>query len=105
MRVIEPGMILSNEPGFYVEGEYGIRIENLVHVAKDETTDMLMLETISLAPIDRRLIIAALMTDAEIDWINAYHHRIGDEIGPMIRARGDADLTAWLDTAIAPISR
>ena len=45
-----------------------------------------MLETISLAPIDRRLIIAALMTDAEIDWLNAYHHRIGDEIGPMIRA-------------------
>ena len=105
MRVIVPGMILSNEPGFYVEGEYGIRIENLVHVAKDETTNMLMLETISLAPIDQRLIIAALMTDAEIDWLNAYHHRIGDEIGPMIRARGDADLTAWLEAAIAPISR
>ena len=105
MREIEPGMILSNEPGYYVQGEYGIRIENLVHVAQDESTDMLMLETISLAPIDRRLIITALMTDAEIDWLNAYHKRIGDEIGPMIRARGEADLTAWLDAAIAPVSR
>ena len=105
MRAIEPGMILSNEPGFYVEGEYGIRIENLVHVAKDESTDMLMLETISLAPIDRRLIVTALLTDAEIDWVNAYHRRIGDEIGAIITARGEADLTAWLDAAIAPISR
>lgn len=102
-RTIDPGMILSNEPGYYVQGEYGIRIENLVHVAKAETEGMLMLETISLVPIDRRLIITDLMREDEIAWINAYHRRIGDEIAPMVKALGDDDLNAWLDAAIAPI--
>lgn len=102
-RAIEPGMILSNEPGYYVAGEFGIRIENLVHVTEDEPGAMLRLDTISLVPIDRRLIIPGLMAAAEIDWLNAYHRRIGDEIGPKIAATGEADLIAWLEAALAPI--
>ncbi len=75
---LEPGMILSNEPGYYKPGAYGIRIENLVVVLPPAAVpggdrEMLSFETLTLSPIDRRLIEPALMSDAEIGWLNAYH--------------------------------
>lgn len=98
-----PGMILSNEPGYYKEGAYGIRLENLIVVteaAPIEGGDLPMhgFETLTLAPFDKRLIVTGLLTPYELDWINAYHARVRDEIGPML---GEAD-RAWLERATSP---
>ncbi|MEO1329420.1 MAG: aminopeptidase P family protein [Pseudomonadota bacterium] len=105
---LEPGMILSNEPGCYVEGAYGIRIENLVAVREPEAapeaaagaTPMLSFETLTLAPIDRRLMAIALLDAEEIAWLDAYHARVLAEIGPLLP---DEDARAWLRAACAPL--
>ena len=99
-------MILSNEPGYYKEGAYGIRIENLILVeaAKDiEGGDrpMMGFETLTLAPIDRRLIDVPLLRDDELRWLNDYHARVRREIGPLL----SGDDARWLEAATAPISR
>ena len=99
-----PGMILSNEPGYYKEGHYGIRIENLILVTPAEDVpggDIAMhgFETLTLAPIDRRLIRTDLLTQAEHDWMDAYHARVLAEIGPML----DGETLAWLEKATAPL--
>ena len=78
---LEPGMIISNEPGFYVEGEFGIRIENLIVVREADPVpggdrDMLSFETITLAPIDRRLILPSLLAPTELAWLDTYHLRV-----------------------------
>ncbi len=99
-----PGMILSNEPGFYKTGEYGIRIENLIIVTPPAPVEggdreMMGFETITLAPIDRRLIDVALLTDKERAWLNAYHARVASEIGPRL----GEETRKWLALATAPI--
>ncbi len=95
-----PGMILSNEPGYYKQGHYGIRLENLIVVTQAEPVPggekpMHAFETLTLAPFDRRLIDADLLTAEERDWIDAYHARVLDEIGPML----DGEDLAWLEAA------
>jgi Xaa-Pro aminopeptidase len=100
---LRPGMIVSNEPGYYRTGAYGIRIENLVAVEKvGETGDgeLLGFETLTLAPIDRTLVDTAIMTADEIAWLDAYHARVFAEIGPQL----DADDRAWLASATAPLA-
>ncbi len=104
MAALEPGMIVSNEPGYYREGHYGIRLENLEIVTEpapieDGETDMLGFETLTLAPFDRRLIDAALLSPAERAWIDAYHARVLRELAPSLQGE---DL-AWLETATAPL--
>ena len=104
MTALQAGMIISNEPGYYKEGGFGIRIENLVLVAAAKTPAggdraMMTFETLTLAPIDRRLIVPELLADAERQWLNAYHQRVLDEIGPKLEA-GDK---AWLAQACKPI--
>ena len=99
-----PGMILSNEPGYYREGAYGIRLENLIVVteaAQVEGGDIAMhgFETLTLAPFDRRLIVAPLLTREELDWLDAYHARVREEIGPLLAA----DERAWLAEATRPL--
>ena len=101
---LEPGMILSNEPGYYREGQYGIRLENLVLVTPPEaikggTREMLGFETLTLVPFDRRLIDAKQLLPFEIAWLNAYHARIRREIEPVLLS----DDRAWLRHATAPI--
>jgi Xaa-Pro aminopeptidase len=101
---LEPGMIISNEPGYYKEGAYGIRIENLVLVedaggVAGGEREMLGFETLTLAPLDRRLIVPALLAPQELAWLNAYHARVLREIGPEL---GAAD-RAWLEAATTPI--
>jgi Xaa-Pro aminopeptidase len=99
---LRPGMIVSNEPGFYKEGGYGIRIENLILVQKaDEAGKFLHFETLTLAPIDRNLIDVSLLSADELAWINAYHARVAKQIGPQL----DAPAKAWLDQATAPLTR
>ncbi len=98
-----PGMIVSNEPGYYKTGAYGIRIENLVVVqplADRGERDMLCFETLSLAPIDRTLVDRALLDDDEIAWLNAYHARVREVISPLV----DPETAAWLKAATAPIA-
>ena len=88
---LKPGMILSNEPGYYKTGEYGIRIENLVIVQvsdfAEEERPMLTFETITLAPIDTRLINPHMMTAAEITWLNIYHAKVRESISPFLDKR------------------
>ncbi len=83
MATLEPGTIISNEPGYYKEGAYGIRIENLVLVTPAEKPvggdrEMMAFETLTLVPIDRRLIAKELLTKDEIAWINDYHARFAN---------------------------
>ncbi len=103
-EVLKPGMVLSNEPGFYKDGEYGIRIENLVITISDpkpgDEREMLAFETITLAPIDRRLIDVSLLTDGEVQWLDAYHARVRD----THRGHLDGAALAWLLEATAPLS-
>src|SRR5262249_61639395 len=98
---LKRGMILSNEPGYYKTDGYGIRIENLELVIAAEVAGaekpMNAFETLTLAPIDRRLIDVRMLSLAEIDWLNAYHARVRKER----RAHpGEAD-QQWLDGATA----
>ncbi len=101
---LRPGMICSNEPGYYRAGAFGIRIENLVVVTPPAIPEggerpMLGFETLTLAPIDRRLIEKALLDRAERKWLDAYHAQVLAEIGPAL---GEAD-RAWLAAACAPL--
>ena len=92
----EPGMVLSNEPGFYLAGHYGIRIENLIVVQESTVGEGYYdFETLTLVPIDRRLIAIDMLEPAERDWLNAYHARVSSEIGPHL----DAQTRAWLEQA------
>ncbi len=102
---LEPGMILSNEPGYYRTGEYGIRIENLILVTEPEAIaggdrPMMGFETLTLAPIDKRLIDSALLTPEERAWIDAYHSRVYAELAPAL----DEETRAWLEQATAPLT-
>ncbi|HTH29434.1 MAG TPA: aminopeptidase P family protein [Sphingobium sp.] len=100
---LQPGMILSNEPGYYKTGAYGIRIENLLLVETREIAgaerDMLGFETLTLAPIDRALIEVALLRADERAWLDGYHARVLAVIGPQL----DDDARAWLEGACAPL--
>jgi Xaa-Pro aminopeptidase len=102
---LEVGMIVSNEPGYYKTGEYGIRIENLVVVqpvppdSNGGQPNMLCFETITLAPIDINLVDRALMTAPEVAWLNAYHQRVCQTLSPLM----DEPAKAWLAEATRPI--
>jgi Xaa-Pro aminopeptidase len=100
---LEAGMIVSNEPGYYKTGAYGIRIENLVVVTplqiEGGERPMFGFETLTLVPIDRRLVRREMLTDDEAAWLNDYHARVRKEISPRV----DEQTRAWLEAATAPI--
>jgi Xaa-Pro aminopeptidase len=100
---LEPGMIVSNEPGYYKTGAYGIRIENLVVVRRIEIAGaeraMLGFETLTLCPIDLALVEPALMSPEEIAWLDAYHARVAKTLSPLV----DAAAGRWLATATRPL--
>lgn len=102
-QALKPGMICSNEPGFYKAGEYGIRIENLVVIGepKDVGGDrkVMEFETITLAPIDLELVDTKLLSAEEKAWLNAYHARVREHLWDLV----DPDTQAWLKTATRPI--
>ena len=101
---LEPGMILSNEPGYYKAGAYGIRIENLILVEPREITEaeraMMGFETLTLAPIDQTLIEPALMTPEEMVCLDAYHERVRETLSPLV----DERTRAWLEEATQPVA-
>jgi Xaa-Pro aminopeptidase len=102
-QALKPGMVCSNEPGFYKAGAFGIRIENLVVVTAPENLGgerpMMGFETITLVPIDLNLVESSLLTDAERGWLNLYHARVRDVIGPQV----EGDARKWLDQATRAI--
>ncbi|HEY4254281.1 MAG TPA: aminopeptidase P family protein [Roseomonas sp.] len=103
MVPLREGMILSDEPGFYATGEYGIRQENLLLVRRAEVQGarkmFLEFETLTLAPFDRQLIDPALLTPAEHAWIDAYHARVLAEVAPQVAG----PVADWLRAACAPL--
>ncbi|WP_188259119.1 M24 family metallopeptidase [Azospirillum tabaci] len=104
---LQPGMILSNEPGYYKTGAYGIRIENLIVVQPLDLPmaerPMLGFEVLTLAPIDRNLVEPALLTQAEIAWLNAYHTQVRETLEPRLAGGADAAVAHWLRQATSPI--
>jgi Xaa-Pro aminopeptidase len=99
-----PGMIVSNEPGFYKSGQYGIRIENLQYVTKPSMPEggereMMGFEVLTLAPIDRELIEKSMLTVDEIHYMDSYHSLVFEKIGPLV----DEPVKSWLKTMCAPL--
>jgi len=104
---LRPGMIVSNEPGYYKPGHFGIRIENLISVVElapqpagaERTT--LGFETLTLCPYERRLIDGALLTVEQRTWVDEYHARVRSVLGPLVAK--DSSVTEWLVQATAPL--
>jgi Xaa-Pro aminopeptidase len=98
---LQAGMVLSNEPGYYKEGAYGIRTENLLLVAESAVGGggYLEFETLTLAPIELRLVDPTLLTPAERAWLDGYHKRVFREVGPRLQG----DVKAWLKQATRPL--
>ena len=96
-------MVVSNEPGYYKTGAYGIRIENLLLVRQSEIPGaertMLEFETLTLAPIDRTVIAVGLLNQTERAWLNTYHQRVFEVLSPQL----DDPIREWLDEATQPI--
>lgn len=106
LRPYKPGMLISNEPGYYKEGAFGIRIENLIMVVddgymEDGKTPAMKFETVTLVPIDKRLIDVSLLNDDEIKWLNDYHKRVEREVGPHL----DTAEKRWLKEACSPLKK
>ncbi len=104
MAALEPGMIVSNEPGYYREGHYGIRLENLCAVTEPEAIDggdtpMMGFETLTLAPFDRRLIVPEMLSAEERDWLDAYHARVWSQVSPALKGSE----RKWLKSATAAL--
>ncbi len=102
---LEPGMIVSNEPGYYRDGAFGIRIENLIAVTRADRPDegddreMYAFETLTFVPIDRRLVVAEMLSPGERVWLDTYHAEVFEKVGPLV---SDA-ARDWLRAACAPI--
>ncbi len=98
------GMVVSNEPGYYEAGEFGIRVENLVYVIPDADTEeselpFLRFENLTLCPIDRRLVLEDMLSQTERAYLNSYHARVFEELSPLL----DGEDKKWLHFATAPI--
>ena len=104
MVALEPGMVVSNEPGYYKTGAYGISIENLVAVREVKRDGaekpLLEFETITLAPIDLNMVEPSLLTTAEKAWLNAYHARVRETLSPLV----DAETRGWLEDATCALA-
>ena len=101
---LQPGMIVSNEPGYYKTGAYGIRIENLVTVKELDAPEgaervLYGFETLTFAPIDRNLVETSLLSETEINWLNSYHAEVWDKISPQL----ESDAKDWLRAATLPL--
>jgi len=103
--VLKSGMILSNEPGYYKEGAYGIRIENLIFIkpaapiAGSDDRNMLCFETLTLAPISKTMIDKSLLTADEVNWLNVYHQRVWDSLHGLVSEQ----TKDWLEVACSPL--
>jgi Xaa-Pro aminopeptidase len=94
-----PGMVVSNEPGYYEDGQFGIRCENLVFVKESIKDGLYEFENLTFVPFDTRLIDKSLMTDIELNWLNNYHKEVFEKINPLV----SGDTLTWLENATQPI--
>lgn len=107
---LQEGMILSNEPGYYEDGQFGIRIENLVVIRKSnpphnyKNRGYLEFETITLAPIQKKMIDVGLLTQEEIQWLNSYHAMVRAKVGQYLESTGKLDVKEWLVRETDPIA-
>lgn len=111
----EPGlqenMFVSNEPGYYKTGEFGIRIEDIVRVAKAERAHdfaalgALTMETVTMCPIQTKMVDHTLMTEAEVDYLNAYHKKVLEVVGPQLEAVPDLEALEWLKRETVAIEK
>jgi Xaa-Pro aminopeptidase len=102
--VLLPGMVVSNEPGYYKKNEYGIRVENLVAVTSIDMPEgtereFYGFETLTLAPIDRNLVDPGLLSEEERGWLDGYHARVRETLTPLV----DPETADWLDHATRPL--
>ncbi|MEY4413167.1 MAG: hypothetical protein RIQ53_460 [Pseudomonadota bacterium] len=108
---LRAGMVTSNEPGLYRPGQWGIRIENLLLTVPQPTPEderfgaMLAFETLTLCPIDTRLVEPTLLRPDETAWLDAYHATVRERLTPLLQAPGDAAALAWLDARTQPLDR
>ena len=104
MIPLEEGMIVSNEPGYYKEGEYGIRIENLITVCSAESAEgreMFEFENLTWAPIDHHLVEVSALNDTELAWLNSYHAEVYQKLHSLV----DHETLNWLKKATTPLER
>jgi Xaa-Pro aminopeptidase len=103
---LQPGMVVTNEPGYYHDGQFGIRIESVLVVNKAKTShkmdgkDYLCFETITMCPIQRKLINTSLLTAEEVDWLNTYHNTVWERVSPLL----EGSAKAWLKRNCLPIA-
>jgi len=110
---LEPGMIVTIEPGYYEDEAFGIRIENVVEVVPEDEaklaaasqTSFMAFRPCTLFPIQRKLVAVELLTDAELEWLNAYHTDVERAIAPLLGEQGRAEALAWLQESCQPICR
>jgi len=107
---LQAGMILSDEPGYYEDGSFGIRIENLIRVVPVETkysqkskSGFLTFAPVTVVPIQTKLILAELLTQQELDWLNNYHQTCRDRVGPLLKESGRTSALEWLYRETQPI--
>jgi Xaa-Pro aminopeptidase len=101
---LEPGMVCSNEPGYYKDQQYGMRVENLIHVVRDdeksnEEFEFYKFETSTVCPIDTRLVEKSLMNANQIKWLNEYHKRVYEKLAPFVQG----EVKSWLQNATRAI--
>ena len=99
---LQAGMVLSNEPGYYVEGKYGIRHENLILIKtwkKTEWNTFYEFETLTLCPFYKSIIVKDMLAPEEIDWINTYHQMVEEKLGPHL----DSEVIAWFEDMVSPL--
>jgi Xaa-Pro aminopeptidase len=118
-EVLKKGMVVSNEPGYYEDGNFGIRIENLLEISyvkpehndavdgdepsKSSAKKFLKFDKLTMIPIQKNLIDLSLMTDAELDWLDSYHQMVMAKVGPLLEA--DTPAMRWLEESCSPIDR
>ena len=109
---LQEGMVLSNEPGYYMENNFGIRIENLVRIVKAKTLygsshspdkKFLTFENLTVVPIQVKMILANLLSKEELEYLNSYHELCRDRVGPLLREMGHTDGLNWLIRETEPI--
>lgn len=99
---LEAGMVMSNEPGYYLEGKYGIRHENLILIKTWKTTEwntFFEFETLTLCPFFKNIIVKDMLSQEEIDWINNYHRMVSDKLGPHL----NGDVKTWFESLVTPL--
>ena len=97
--LFEEGMIVSNEPGYYLEGEFGIRIENLLLVSAIPESKFLEFKTLNFVPIDKRMIIKKMLTQEERSWLNDYHQICRDNVSHRLTSK----TSKWLKKVTSPL--